>query len=539
MATDLSSYVVDLDTQQSNGQYGDTPFAAFTKYNNLVATLSTWSDGTFIGTSAPTSPYAYQQWIDTSSDPVLIKRRNGDNSAWVTIGDYDQVIATAAGYSVSTDPTAGTVPLSDSNGSLSSDWFDWGSIHTETPDVKVSFNESGIMEKGYGTEYVTDLPVYGVDFSRSGEVIYKNISGEMVTASADEIAIGEDGIFLHKNYTNYVTNSNTIYSYTPAASTVTLDETEFPFGTGSTVFKEDSTEAEHYVTINTFIPTSTYLNGSIYVKAGLSKGSRNFSLRFFGGTVKNTIFDVDTDGVITTDDDYATIEDIGDGWYRCSFYYPVTDTETNTGFRFHSIEDSANTFVGNGFTTFYITGAQVTNTYKVQPLVVTSGTTEDSGATGCEIPINGNIPTPSKDLTFTFDCDIPDERSVVFSANNSTNFVVWRYTPSDSVKVRMTDGETSLLPDSFPYDKTLGFQRYTIVIDNTNSLVYCYVNGELVSSTDTSSLNMEDLPLYDNDANIALGGPVQSLSLNSQLKNFNIYHYAASAEEVLSWGAPK
>lgn len=36
--------------------------------------------------TAPASPYAYQQWIDTSSGAIL-KIRNGANSAWITLGD--------------------------------------------------------------------------------------------------------------------------------------------------------------------------------------------------------------------------------------------------------------------------------------------------------------------------------------------------------------------------------------------------------------------------------------------------------------------
>jgi hypothetical protein len=40
------------------------------------------------GSSAPTTTYAYQLWIDTGASPnPLLKLRNGANSAWITIGD--------------------------------------------------------------------------------------------------------------------------------------------------------------------------------------------------------------------------------------------------------------------------------------------------------------------------------------------------------------------------------------------------------------------------------------------------------------------
>ncbi len=40
------------------------------------------------GSTAPTTTYAYQLWIDTAASPnPLLKLRNGANSAWITIGD--------------------------------------------------------------------------------------------------------------------------------------------------------------------------------------------------------------------------------------------------------------------------------------------------------------------------------------------------------------------------------------------------------------------------------------------------------------------
>lgn len=40
------------------------------------------------GSTAPTTTYAYQPWIDTAASPnPLLKLRNGANSGWITIGD--------------------------------------------------------------------------------------------------------------------------------------------------------------------------------------------------------------------------------------------------------------------------------------------------------------------------------------------------------------------------------------------------------------------------------------------------------------------
>lgn len=43
----------------------------------------------FSGNSAPSSPYVYQYWIDTSGSPKLLKIRNAANNAWITIGTVE------------------------------------------------------------------------------------------------------------------------------------------------------------------------------------------------------------------------------------------------------------------------------------------------------------------------------------------------------------------------------------------------------------------------------------------------------------------
>lgn len=41
------------------------------------------------GASAPSTTYAYQFWVDTTSSPKLLKIRNAANSAWITIGSIE------------------------------------------------------------------------------------------------------------------------------------------------------------------------------------------------------------------------------------------------------------------------------------------------------------------------------------------------------------------------------------------------------------------------------------------------------------------
>lgn len=86
---DFSLYVVDLDTERPNPfnntqvLKGDSPRTAFTKYNDLLDALH--GAVIHIGPLAPSVPAAYMLWLDTGTEPPTNKRRNSDNTAWVTV----------------------------------------------------------------------------------------------------------------------------------------------------------------------------------------------------------------------------------------------------------------------------------------------------------------------------------------------------------------------------------------------------------------------------------------------------------------------
>ncbi|HDI3311080.1 TPA: hypothetical protein PMC32_002288 [Vibrio cholerae] len=89
---DLSIYKVNLDTPQPGGRKGESPRVAFTKYNDLVSFLedNTGAGGSLISDLEPTETFAFMEWIDTSTTPAMIKRRNRDNTSWLTIGSYEK-----------------------------------------------------------------------------------------------------------------------------------------------------------------------------------------------------------------------------------------------------------------------------------------------------------------------------------------------------------------------------------------------------------------------------------------------------------------
>lgn len=62
-------------------------FPAFrSDLNNALAALVSTSSGA----TAPTTPFAHQMWIDTSANPSVLKIRNADNDAWISVADLNQ-----------------------------------------------------------------------------------------------------------------------------------------------------------------------------------------------------------------------------------------------------------------------------------------------------------------------------------------------------------------------------------------------------------------------------------------------------------------
>jgi len=101
---DLSTYKVDLETSRPNPnnplevRKGDAPRTAFAKYNAVIDLLGDVVDGsTAISATPPDATVPYMTWIDTSESPARIKRRNADDTAWVTLGKALQAAGDGTG----------------------------------------------------------------------------------------------------------------------------------------------------------------------------------------------------------------------------------------------------------------------------------------------------------------------------------------------------------------------------------------------------------------------------------------------------------
>ena len=80
-----------------------------TELNSVLAAVVSQNSGS----TAPSTTYAYQFWIDTGASPALLKLRNGANSAWITVGDV-----TAANLGLLTTTSAASTYLALAGGTV-------------------------------------------------------------------------------------------------------------------------------------------------------------------------------------------------------------------------------------------------------------------------------------------------------------------------------------------------------------------------------------------------------------------------------------
>lgn len=77
--------------------------------NSILAAIVSQNSGS----TAPTTTYAYQWWIDTGVSPALLKIRNAANDAWITVGDV-----TAANLGLLTSSSAASTYLALAGGTV-------------------------------------------------------------------------------------------------------------------------------------------------------------------------------------------------------------------------------------------------------------------------------------------------------------------------------------------------------------------------------------------------------------------------------------
>jgi len=214
-----------------------------------------------------------------------------------------------------------------------------------------------------------------VTFTRTGNTAtVTNSSGVIAAINAnlprfdfDPITLTCKGLLIEEARTNLTLGSaafNDVAYWTPTAASIGATPITAPDNT-STGFKlvESATTAVHLI-----VPVLTWattigqvITRSVYVKAG---ERFRFEIQADAGpygAVQRAGFNLQTvTASITTGTGTASITNVGNGWYRCSFTAPAaTAISASASGQFRLLDDAGNpSYAGNGTSGLYLWGTQ-------------------------------------------------------------------------------------------------------------------------------------------------------------------------------------
>ena len=228
------------------------------------------------------------------------------------------------------------------------------------------------FRKHLGRTYGTYIGLPAFDPSAAAYFTATGITGATQQTAIDNLVKGlkADGLWSKmKAVYPFVTDNRNLFSYTEdfnnsywnrSAITITANSTTAPNGTlTADSIVENTANTDHYLGVfNGLTLTAAPYTLSVYLK----KAGRDwFSLGLYNGTdSKYAWFNLNTGAIGTIQSGItASIESVGNGWYRCSITRTMAAVSTNYIGIVPTIADGGGAYLGNGTTSTYVWGAQI------------------------------------------------------------------------------------------------------------------------------------------------------------------------------------
>lgn len=249
------------------------------------------------------------------------------------------------------------------------------------------------MEEGsFPTSYIPTIPTFS---SRASTATYFDSSGVLQTASIDEARTDhkyidgqwvEAGLLLEGASTNLVTNSEDLNTFTKTNTTVTSNQIN---GLDGTLTADELTESSDAIAQNHRLSftTPSLTSGNDYTMSVFAKNNgRDYLQLTFNSSdfsvTQYATFNLSTGVIENAVDGTAQMQDVGNGWYRCSFTSDCTSSGAST--IFFILSDTASgrdpSYIGDGTSGVYLWGAQLEQQSQVTSYIPTSGSSATRSA---------------------------------------------------------------------------------------------------------------------------------------------------------------
>ena len=350
---------------------------------NIYANTSKWIAVVFdltTGTVSETATGVTSGTIDSSeiSD-------NGDGSyTYKIVGSIDQTTSTARFYIGFAESATGNTFDTAAGRSM------WQSLATGTETFTSHYATTFRSDLGG----MVDNPDRGDSYvpTTSAAVFLPRVGHHVFNSNA---WVNEGVLAESESRTNLITDSFDFSAWANVGTTVTSDDAVSPAGTESAdAILETTATSEHYRQKSVLSLTGTY-TFSVYLKAA---GSTQYVILGERSTTgAQASFDLTNGAVENTSLATATIQNIGNGWYRCSLT-PFSSLSNQTfGSRIQLDNNGvidANSYAGNASNGVYAYGAQLEEGSTPSSLIPTSGSTVSRAAESFTIP-SANLPWPT------------------------------------------------------------------------------------------------------------------------------------------------
>lgn len=399
----------------------------------------------------------------------------------------------------------------------------------EIPLVSAPFNDSAKLDYGYGKEYIAGLPVYGVDFTRSSECTFINKSGQLDSVGIDEPAIAEGGAWLHQAFTVAGIDSEDREHWSDYSGKNTIVSFHVEDGlqvTSVEYYAEDSASFSYTL-------GQTYSYDALGVAVG-DVITVQYQVRSdTPAQFRATVYSYGSQGSVPDGDTFFTRKE----WGTITFQHTRIEGQGTFNFQFFRLY----TGTGTEGVVYQLRAPMVTIGANTELPYQVSGSESLTAipATMATIPTSRNLPPPGKSFTVVVDAllDFGNNQAnhlyMLSPQATEANYLGIKKTESNALELQINLGSWA----RFSID-LIEKSRFTVVVDvlDGDTTIHVYQNGVFKNETKRPGRIFD----FGTDGHVVLGlDRAFRYGLNSQLKNFKILNYAASADEVQSWGSPK
>lgn len=238
-----------------------------------------------------------------------------------------------------------------------------------------------------------------ITFTRASSGTYLDSDGVLKTATTNVPRIEYDadgnrlGLLIEEARTNLLVQSQIDnVAWTKSATTVESAAAIAPDGTLTAVKLKETTDNDFHFTADGFGFTTAsggYYTLSIYAKSSEKNMLRiqiNPNADWVG--VSNPIgdFNLDTGTFTTSDGATASMQHVGNGWYRCAITAQTNAASSTSSANFHLLENGSTPYTGDGTSGIYLWGAQLEAGSFPTSYIPTSGATATRSADIASIP---------------------------------------------------------------------------------------------------------------------------------------------------------